>query len=161
MSTNAYKHWQDLQVHCPGDVPPATPLTWLAEKHQEHADRLTNRLLPTDSLHEAERATTDDALAVLALREAVRREMEYGRGAHVRDALQLGATWNEVAAALDLAPDEAREVLRAWADGQRHLYTASEERGEQPLGLSAEQHATVLALAELGDDERVPAEGER
>ncbi|MEU7136742.1 hypothetical protein [Streptomyces sp. NPDC046261] len=159
MSTDAYKHWQDLEVCRPGDVPPATPLMWLAEKHQVHADRLTNRLLPADFTREADPATTDDALAVLALREAIRREMEYGRGAHVRDALQLGATWNEAAAALDITPDEARELLRAWAEGQRHLYTASEERGEQPLGLSAEQHAAVLALTELGDDE--PAEADR
>lgn len=155
MSTDAYKHWQDLEVCRPGDVPPATPLMWLAEKHQGHADRLTNRLLAVDSPHEAERGTSDDALAVLALREAIRREMEYGRGAHVRDALQLGSTWAEVAAALDIAPDEARALLRAWAEIQRHLYTASEERGEQPLGLSAEQYAAVLALTELADDESV------
>ncbi|MEV4441753.1 hypothetical protein AB0K09_22620 [Streptomyces sp. NPDC049577] len=148
MSTDAHKHWRDLRVSRPGDVPPATPLMWLAEKHQEHADRLTSSLLP----HAAERATVADALAVLALREAVRREMEYGRGAHVRDALRFGATWNEVAAALDVTPGEARNVLRTWAEAQRHLYTASEERGEQPLGLSAEQYAAVLALTELADD---------
>ncbi|MEV5239112.1 hypothetical protein AB0K89_08360 [Streptomyces cinnamoneus] len=158
MGTDAYKHWQELQVCRPGDVPPATPLTWLAEKHQEHADRLTNRLLPAEFRHEAERGTADDALAVLALREAIRREAEYGRGAHVRDALQLGATWNQAAAALDLTPDEARRLLRVWAEGQRHLYTASEERGEQPLGLSAEQYAAVLALADPADDE--PASGQ-
>ncbi|GHC39471.1 hypothetical protein [Streptomyces cinnamoneus] len=158
MSADAYKHWRELQVCRPGDVPPATPLMWLAEKHQTHTDRLTNRLLPAEFQQEAERGTADDALAVLALREAVRREMEYGRGAHIRDALQLGATWNQAAAALDVTPDEGRQLLRAWAEGQRHLYIASEERGEQPLGLSAEQHATVLALAELADDE--PAAGQ-
>ncbi|MFI9235872.1 hypothetical protein [Streptomyces sp. NPDC053079] len=161
MSTDAHRHWLDLQVHCPGDVPPATPLMWLAEKHQEHADRLTDRLLPADSAHGGERATAADALAVLALREAVRREMEYGRGAHIRDALQLGASWGQVAAAVDLTCDEARALLRAWADGQRHLYAASEERGEQPLGLSAGQHAAVVALTGLGDDEHIAVEGGR
>ncbi|WP_424893472.1 hypothetical protein [Streptomyces sp. XH2] len=158
MSTDAYKHWQELDVRRPGDVPPATPLMWLAEKHQQHTDRLTNRLLPADFPHEVERGTAGDALAVLALREAIHREMEHGRGVYLHDALQLGATWTEAAAALDLTPGEARELLRAWAEGQHTLYTASEERGEQPLGLSAEQHAAVLALAELADDE--PARGE-
>ncbi|MEV4438055.1 hypothetical protein AB0K09_03400 [Streptomyces sp. NPDC049577] len=153
MSTDAYKHWQDLHVTHPGDVPPATPLTWLAEKHQQHITRLTNRLLPADFPHEVDRGTADDALAVLALREAIRREMEHGRGAYLHDALDLGATWNQAAAALDLTPDEARDLLRAWAEGQRKLHAGSEERGETPLGLSAEQYAAVLALVELGDDE--------
>ncbi|MCA6091061.1 hypothetical protein LE181_02605 [Streptomyces sp. SCA3-4] len=157
MNTDAYKHWQELQVCRPSDVPLATPLTWLAEKHQEHADRLTNRLLPAEFRQE-EQGTADDALAVLALREAIRRETDYGRGAHLRDALQLGATWNQAAAALDLTPDEARRLLRAWAEGQRHQYTESEERGEQPLGLTTEQHTAVLALTELADDE--PATGQ-
>ncbi|MEU2856785.1 hypothetical protein [Streptomyces syringium] len=161
MSTDAYKQWQDLDVRHPGDVPPATPLMWLAEKHQQHADRLTNRLLPADFPHEIERGTAADALAVLALREAVRREMEHGRGVYLHDALQLGATWNEAAAALDLTPDEARELLRAWAAGQHKLYTGCEERGETPLGLSTEQHAAVLALVELADDEQAPAEVKR
>ncbi|MFI9722861.1 hypothetical protein ACIHFE_24915 [Streptomyces sp. NPDC052396] len=151
--TDAYKHWRDLQVSSPGDVPLATPLMWLAEKHQEHADRLTNRLLPGDFPHKAERGTVADALAVLALRESIHREMEYGRGAHIRDALHLGATWHETAAALGLTPDEARRLLHTWADGQRHLYTSCEERGETPLGLSDEQHTAVLALCRLGDDE--------
>ncbi|MEV4743555.1 hypothetical protein [Streptomyces sp. NPDC049555] len=155
MSTDAYHHWQELQVSRPGDVPPATPLTWLAQKHQQHADRLTDRLLPAGAPHDAAPATAADALAVLALREAVYREMEHGRGMYLFDALRLGATWNEAAAALDLTPDQARDVLRAWAEGQRHLYAASEERGEQPLGLGPQEHAAVLALTGLADDEPV------
>jgi len=161
MSTDVYEHWQGLQVHSPHDVPPATPLMWLAEKHQEHADRLIHRLLPADFPRKAEQGTVADAIAVLALRESIRRETEHGRGPGIRDALQLGATWIETAAALDLTPDEAREVLRAWAEGQRHLYTSCEERGDTPLGLSAEQHAAVLALCRLGDDKPAAAgEGE-
>ncbi|MEU1826638.1 hypothetical protein ABZ502_29935 [Streptomyces abikoensis] len=157
MSTDHYKEWQQLDVRQPGDVPTATPLLWQAERFSEAGMRLSSLRLPVDFPYEAERGTTGDALTQLALGESIRREVGHHRPGDIHQALQLGATWNQVAAALDITADAARAELRAHADGQRHLYTTFEERGEKPFGFTAEQHAAALALTELGDDE--PAAG--
>ncbi|NEB60342.1 hypothetical protein G3I61_11470 [Streptomyces diastaticus] len=161
MSTDAYKDWQALQVRRPDDLPPAVPLAWQVEKHSEHGQRLSNRRLPADFPHEVERGTAADALASLALGEAIRRTALHYRPSTVHEALELGATWNEVAAALDCTPDEARDVLRAYADGQRHLYEGYESEGRRPIGFTAEQHREACALTELADDEPAAAEGAR
>lgn len=151
--TEQRDQWNALEIRRPGDVPVPTPLTWQIEKHTVHSDRLMNNVLPADFPYEVERGTADDALAVLALRESIRRDIEHGTGNRVHEALRLGATWRQVAAALDLDPGQAREVLRAYADGQRRMWVRNEEDGIKPFGFSADQHAAALALCELGDDE--------
>lgn len=75
--------------------------------------------------------------------------------------LELGATWQEVATALDCTPDEARDVLRSYADGQRRLYEGDEREGRKPIGFTAERHRAALALTELADDESAAAEEDR
>ena len=145
--------WNALEIRRPDDVPVPTPLAWQIEKHTVHSDRLMNNMLPADFPYEVERGTADDALAVLALRESIRRDIEHGTGNRVHEALTLGATWGQVAAALGVDTGQAREVLRAYADGQRNMWRRNEEDGIKPFGFSADQHATVLALCELGDDE--------
>ncbi|MEJ8640124.1 hypothetical protein [Streptomyces sp. MS2.AVA.5] len=107
-----YDRWKALQIRRPDDVPGPTPLRWQAEKAGEHADRLSNNRLPADFPHPVERGTADDALAVLALRESIRRDVEAGRGSSLHEAMTLGATWTETAAALDVSTDEARQLLR-------------------------------------------------
>lgn len=161
MSTDEYKDFQALQVRRPDDLPSAVPLTWQAEKHSQHGDRLSNRRLPADFPYLVERGTAGDALAALALGETIRRTALAYRPSTVHEALQLGATWNEVAAALDCTPDEARDVLRSYADGQRHLYEGDEREGRRPIGFTAEQHQEAHALTELADDESAAAEGDR
>ncbi|MDX2872008.1 hypothetical protein PV443_43920 [Streptomyces scabiei] len=151
--TEQRDQWDALEIRRPGDVPVPTPLTWQIEKQNKHSDRLMNNMLPADFPYEVERGTADDALAVLALRESIRRDIEHGTGNRVHEALTLGATWRQVATALDLAPGQAREVLRAYADGQRRMWVRNEEDGIKPFGFSADQYAAVLALCELGDDE--------
>lgn len=118
-----------------------------------------NARLPEDFPHDVERGDAGDALAALALGESIRRQIESERGSRVHDAMTLGATWAQVAAALDITPDEARALLRAWADGQHHLYQGDVERGlARPLGMDTTLHAAVLALCELGDEETVAGE---
>ena len=151
--TEQRDEWNALEIRRPGDVPVPTPLAWQIEKHGEHSDRLMNNVLPADFPYEVERGTADDALAVLALRESIRRDIEHGTGNRVHEALMLGATWRQVAAALDVDPGQARELLRAYADGQRRLWVGYEEEGVKPIGFTADQHAAALALCELGDDE--------
>lgn len=154
MTTDAYDHWTNLEVRHPDQVPASTPLSWLTEKHVVHADRMANRQLPADFPHEVERGNAVDALAVLALGEAIRRAAAQFRAVQVRDALTAGASWTEVAAALDLDPDQARELLRAWADRQRALWLSYETKGARPFGLDAAEHAAVLALCALDGDDR-------
>ncbi|MFD5589338.1 hypothetical protein ACFWII_36815 [Streptomyces sp. NPDC127063] len=154
MTTAEHARWKALQVRRPDDVPAATPLAWQIEKHTEHNDRLMNLALPADFPYDVQRGTVSDALAVIALRESIRRDIEHGRGVRVREAVELGATWSEVAAALDVTPDEARELLRAWAEMQHQLHQRDVLDGRfRPLGLDDDRHAAVLALCELGDDE--------
>ncbi|WP_328877168.1 hypothetical protein [Streptomyces sp. NBC_00299] len=48
---------------------------------------------------------------------------------------------------------KARILLRQWAKGQQLLWQASQAEGRPPIGLDAQAHDAVLALAELDDDE--------
>ncbi|MFI8888248.1 hypothetical protein [Streptomyces sp. NPDC053813] len=154
MTVDEHKHWKSLTIRRPGDVPAATPLAWQIAKHTEHNDRLMNNALPADFKYDVERGDVGDALAVIALRESMRRDIEAGRGVRVREAIELGATWRQVAAALDVTPDDARALLRDWAERQHHLYRSDVDRGEKrPLGINADRYSVVLALTELGDDE--------
>ncbi|MFJ6076387.1 hypothetical protein ACIQFU_37150 [Streptomyces sp. NPDC093065] len=154
MTTDEHARWKALEVRRPGDVPAATPLAWQLDKHGEHEDRLMNNRLPEHYPHPVQRGDADDALAVIALRESIRRDMEHGRGVRVLEAMELGASWSEVAAALDVPPDEARLLLHEWAEGQHRLYQGDVAKGQRrPPGLDDDRHAVVLALCELGDDE--------
>ncbi|MGA5183008.1 hypothetical protein ACPCBF_25040 [Streptomyces pseudogriseolus] len=156
--TDPYETWKTTEIRRPSDVPAATPLRWQIERQAEHEARLMDLRLPADYPHPVERGTAADALTVIAVRESIRRDMELGRGVRVREAVELGATWSEVAAALDTTPDEARELLRTWADHQHRLHRGDTADGRpRPLGLDDTAHAAVLALCDLGDDEPAPA----
>lgn len=154
--TAEYDRWNSRTVRRPDDVRTIAggpvPLPWVVEKHTVHSDRLANNDLPADFEYDVERGDAGDALAVIALREAIRRDLEYGRGVRVLDAVKLGATWTEVGAALDVTAEEARGVLRRWAAGQHHLNSADREIGyARPLGLDADGYRAVLALCALED----------
>ncbi|MET7956338.1 hypothetical protein ABZT07_20520 [Streptomyces sp. NPDC005317] len=130
--TDAYDRFQTIEIHTPDDVPPATPLVWQIERI---------------SVHEQPglRGTAADALTVLALRENVRRELER-TGRYISDARRVGATWEQIAAALDISTNDARERLRTWADGQQRLYQQDVADGrERPVGISSDQYAALLA----------------
>ncbi|WP_435256177.1 hypothetical protein [Streptomyces althioticus] len=128
-----------LEIRRPGDVPPFTALSRLVEQRAAHDDRLMNNRLPADHPRPVKRGTAADALAGPA----------------------LGATWYEVAALLDVSPDDARELLRAWAESQHRLYRGNLAKGRpRPLGLDDQEHAAVLTLVELGDNETAGSRAE-
>ncbi|MFJ7069870.1 hypothetical protein [Streptomyces sp. NPDC101115] len=163
MSTPEYERWQGLTVRRPDDVRSAAggsvPLLWQAEKRSAHVIRLGNNTLPADFPYEVERADAGDALAVLALGQSIRQAIETEAGSSVHEAMQLGATWAQVAAALASSPDEARAVLRNYADGQHGLWQWDASEGREPaIGFNAEEHAAAIALCELGDHQAVPVE---
>ncbi|NEC39051.1 hypothetical protein [Streptomyces rubrogriseus] len=151
MSTSEHERWTGLTVRRPDDVRAEAggpvPLMWQMQKLTEHNDRLMNRRLPADFPYEVERGDAGDSLAALALGTSIRRDIAMERASRVREAIELGATWGQVATALDVTADEARDLLRRWADGQRKLWLGYEAEGVKPIGMDADEHAAVLALA--------------
>ncbi|MFE4539676.1 hypothetical protein ACFRKB_32200 [Streptomyces scopuliridis] len=151
MSTPEHERWTGLTVRRPDDVRSEAggpvPLMWQMEKFTEHNDRLMNRRLPADFPYEVDRGDVDDSLAALALGASMRRDIERQHASRVREAVELGATWDQVAAALDITDDEARDLLRRYADGQRQLWLGYEAEGRKPIGMDADEYAAVRALA--------------
>lgn len=157
MTLQEETRWAQLAVRQPGDVPAATPLAWQTRKLHEHGDRLLARRLPAGYPGTADPGEAGDALAVLALGESVRRTVDHLRGVHIHEALDLGATWAEVATALDIDPAEARALLLAWADGQHQLHRSETTRGKaSPMGFDDDQAAAVRALCRMADDDQAP-----
>ncbi|MEU3598967.1 hypothetical protein ABZ714_09595 [Streptomyces sp. NPDC006798] len=155
-SSPSQEEWRARVIRTPDDVGYGVLLPRLAEKYFEHHHRLVDRHLPS-GCHPGETATADDALAVLALGESIHRMLFRDRCWFVYDAMSWGATWNEVAAALDVTTARARSVLRTYAETQRELYEETEETGDRPLGYSAEKYRSALALIRLADDARSPS----
>jgi hypothetical protein len=157
--TDAYDRWSRTPVRTPRDIPIAAPLSWLTERHQHHTRRLADAdirqrhgLTAPAAPHPAA-----DAVAALALGQAIRSRIGATRALEIRDALTSGATWAQVAAALETTPDHARDHVRRWAAGQARLHADDTAQGlPRPLGIDAEQHAAVLALVALGDHESAP-----
>ncbi|WAU81955.1 hypothetical protein O1Q96_20475 [Streptomyces sp. Qhu-G9] len=160
MSTPEYELWADRAVRRPDDVRMISgrrvPLSWQMEKRAGHVDRLMNRTLPADFPDPVERGGAGDVLAVLALSESIRRDLTACRAGDIREAILLGATWSEVAAAIDITPDESRAILRDWTERLHGLHQIQAEAAQaQRLGAEEDRHAAVLALIELADDQRM------
>ncbi|MFE6070161.1 hypothetical protein [Streptomyces sp. NPDC056525] len=152
-SPGSHEEWQARVIRRPDDVGYGILLHRKAEKYFEHHHRLMDWHVPS-GCHTGEAATAGDALAVLALGETIHRTVLSDRPWSVHDALKLGASWNEVAAALDGTTDEARAVLRTYAEVQRQQYKETEMTGYRPSGYSSDEYRSVLALIRLTDDDR-------
>lgn len=77
-------------------------------------------------------------LAELALGAAIARRLTQGHGVGIRDALNAGASWSQVAAALDVREDAVKAEFEAWVDGQARLFA---EYGK--FGLNADDEAAA------------------
>ncbi|MFF3958771.1 hypothetical protein ACFYY1_37045 [Streptomyces sp. NPDC001890] len=114
--TDSNAAFMAAETHRPDDVPAGTPLTSLAQKQSEAGLRLLTQ-------HDRDQgAAVSDALTKIALGEAIRQTVRHQRGSTVAEALRLGATWDQVAAALDTTELAAADDLRVWAEGQHNLY---------------------------------------
>ncbi|MGW9439625.1 hypothetical protein [Streptomyces sp. NPDC055607] len=142
---------QAAEIRRPGDVAAGTPLSTLAERHTEAGLRLLSNLLPADYPHPVDRGDAGDALAALALGEAIRRTLGAQRGNGIRQALDLEASWDDVAAALDTTVPAAVNELRAWAEGQHHLFhTLRAEDPDNRIGLNREAYDEVMRWVAFG-----------
>jgi hypothetical protein len=117
-----------------------------------HVDRLMNNMLPADWPHPIERGDVGDALAVLALEESMRRDVEHARGSRVRQALALGATWAEVAAALETSTEEAR------AEVYERLAIVEEPVAPEHRRRAATQRTLAQDIARDRAPENLPAD---
>lgn len=133
------------QTQRPADVPAGTALSVLVAKRSAAGQRLLNNLLPEDFPHQVERGTAGDALTQLAVGEVIRRSVRNERCSTVWEALRLGATWEQVADALDTTELAAADDLRVWAEGQRTLFhQLLAENPDNRIGLDEDAFAEVM-----------------
>ena len=90
---------------------------------------------------DTEPLTAEEHLELLALGEYLARS--YKPSFEVNHALQAGATWAQVAEALDVDEATARVEYRAWADGQHDMLRWTEGR----LGMSDAEYTEVIGRA--------------
>ena len=98
---------------------------------------------------EHEPLSVDEHLEVLATGEIVARD--YRHPANVARALEAGATWEQVAAALDCDEAQARQDYRKWAEGQHRLW-AGEYGGGGEFGMNDAEYTEALARADVAPD---------
>ena len=84
---------------------------------------------------------TAEHLELLAAGEVLARH--YRHPALVHQALEAGATWPQIAAAVGSGEDRVRQQYREWADGQRRLHTWYEGK----FGLNDADYATAIERA--------------
>lgn len=87
--------------------------------------------------------STAEYVEAVALGAAIAARVQHP--ATVDRAVRAGASWAEVAAALQQDEDQVREAYREWAAGQRHL---RELYPEHEWGLSEAEYAAALVRAD-------------
>ena len=77
--------------------------------------------------------TTEEALQMIALGEAIARKASYGRQLSVRSARAAGASWSQIGSALGTTKQSAWEAHAHWIDDQaeQHRRTGLEGMSEQ------------------------------
>ncbi|MGH3793264.1 MAG: hypothetical protein ACRDSP_00055 [Pseudonocardiaceae bacterium] len=117
----------------PGDIPHGVGLRQLVDQMEEHRTALFFHRHGGAPLDGA--ALTAHCLADLAYGAALSERVLYGRWLVAVDALNAGASHDQVASAMGLDVDELIAGLRAWAHGQLRYGLMTPAR-----------HAEVLAL---------------
>jgi hypothetical protein len=100
---------------------------------------------PSEHVNEEEfpPLTLPELLEMLTLGEVIARY--YRHPSHVDHAVRVGATWEEIAAAIGATAEEARAAYHEWAESQHQLHAAI------GLGLDDDQYAIALELADQED----------
>ena len=95
-----------------------------------------------------------EALERLAVSEAISRYAHNGRQVDILAALNAGASWRDVADALDAPQAQLRAEFARWVDGQRELYDAlpKDRPGSRCLGMSSTHADAAMLLAESASE---------
>jgi len=76
--------------------------------------------------------TRDEALELIALSEVIIRKAGYGRQAMVRSARGVGASWNQIGAALGSSKQAAWEAHNRWIEDQARQHQQTGYQGLDP-----------------------------
>ena len=95
----------------------------------------------------SELLTVTEHLELLAAGELLARY--YGHPAHAHRALQAGATWEQVAAAIGRGEAQARRDYREWAEDEHRLWAVY--NGE--FGMDAAEYAAAVARADTAAEQ--------
>jgi hypothetical protein len=82
--------------------------------------------------------TVAEHLEMLALGERIARY--YRHPSQVHDAVQAGATWEQIADATETSTEATRTAYRNWAEGQHRLYT------DIGIGMDDKAYAQAMRL---------------
>jgi hypothetical protein len=85
--------------------------------------------------------TPTERLEILALGQMLARY--YRHPTYMDHAVKAGASWEQVAAAVDCTEDQARRDYREWAEGQHRLWADYEGK----FGLDDAEYAAAIARA--------------
>jgi plasmid maintenance system antidote protein VapI len=135
-------------------------LDWIQTRSQIPEHILSTSMLARwfeaslDRIQNPEGPGPEAALNRLVLGAAIVDQVLHDRPVMAHAAMRAGATWREVAAALHVTVKEARALVREHAVTVRATDRRYEKEGRCPEGYADTQYAAVLALIELGDDER-------
>jgi hypothetical protein len=96
----------------------------------------------------AQPLTVAEHLELLAVEESIRRRVMYSRALAIRDALEAGARWEQVAAAIGTDIETAKATFECWIIGQERLYDRSDDSIGVLIGLSPDDRRAARALLE-------------
>jgi hypothetical protein len=113
--------------------------------------RLSHEVFAARTGIAAEPLTARTYLELLAVRAAIARALMWGSQADVRDAIEAGATWNQVALARGTTPNRARADFQQWVDAQAALWDSGASPSGVHFGLSPQHRQVVRALADRPD----------
>ena len=113
--------------------------------------RLSHEVFAARTGIAAEPPTARTYLEVLAVRQAIVRALTWGSQGDVREAIEAGATWRQVALAGGTTPARARADFRRWVDAQAALWDSGPGSSGIHFGLGPKTRQTVRALVDRPD----------
>lgn len=139
MNAPDWRRWTPSEIRSQGQVPYfESTLPQLVAAYTDVVVALLVADREADHPHPGEGAE----LARLALGAEIARNVSSARGVGIRAARTAGATWREVADALDVTEAAARDEFAAWINGQSWYYARS------GIGLDPDEAAAARCFLE-------------
>jgi hypothetical protein len=112
--------------------------------------RLSHEIFAVRSGIATEPLTAETFLETLAIRAAIARALAWGSQIDVREAIEAGATWPQIATARGTTLTQAREDFLLWIDGQAKLWDDN-RAAAITFGLGPSERRAIRALAESNE----------